>query len=77
MILSLAVLIYQTFFVGVMYVARRLGKVIANIALVACLLWTATHIFLVPLAVLQTAVILGSYFWFKRRAEQKAPALDR
>jgi len=77
MILSLAVLIYQAFFVGVMYVARRMGKMVANVVLVICLLWTATHIFLVPLAVLQTAVILGSYFWFKRKTKQKAPVLDQ
>lgn len=67
MILSTAVLLYQLFFVAVMYIASRFGRVPMAIALVASLLWTATHIFMPPLAVLQATVIVGSYFIFRRR----------
>lgn len=67
MILSAAVLLYQLFFVVMMYVASRLGRLALNIALVAGLLWTATHVFMPPLAVLQATVIVGSYFIFRRR----------
>ena len=44
--------------------------------MVLCLIWTATHIFLVPLAVLQTVVILASYLTFRSRitAKEKSEA---
>ena len=61
MILTIPVLVYQLFFVFLLYVASRFGKKALTICMVLCLLWTATHIFLVPLAVLQTIVILTSY----------------
>ena len=67
MIFTLPVLLYQLLFVGVLFVASKFGRVPLNIALVICLLWTATHIFLVPLAVLQASVILVSYMVFRRR----------
>lgn len=66
-ILTGAVLLYQLFFVAAMYVASRFGRVPLNIALVLALLWTATHVFLPPLAALQATVILSSYFVFRRR----------
>lgn len=67
MILTIPVLAYQLFFVLVLYAASRFGPKTLLIALVCCLLWTATHIFLPPLAILQTAVILTSYFTFRKR----------
>lgn len=69
--ISVAVLLYQLFFVGVLYVASRLGNLPLHIALVACLLWTVTHLFFVPLAVLQTLVIVGSYLHFNRQRRQR------
>jgi len=77
MIISVAVLLYQLFFVAVMYVASRLGRVPLIIALVACLLWTATHVFLPPLAVLQATVIVGSFFIFRRRRDVAAGQTGR
>jgi hypothetical protein len=67
MILTIPVLLYQLLFVVIMYVASRLGRPAAFIALVACLAWTSTHLFFPPLAVLQTCVIVGSFFLFRRR----------
>lgn len=67
MILTIPVLMYQLFFVLALYIASRFGKTTLNVATVLCLLWTVTHLFLVPLAVLQTVVILGSHFLFRRR----------
>lgn len=67
MILTTAVLLYQLFFVAVMFIASRFGRVPLLIALAASLLWTATHVFMPPLAVLQAAVIVGSYSVFRRR----------
>lgn len=69
MIFTLPVLLYQLLFVAVLYVASRFGRIPLNIALAICLLWTATHIFLVPLAVLQASVILISYMVFRRRPQ--------
>lgn len=77
MFLSVPVLLYQLLFVGILYGASRLGRTPLNIALTACLLWTATHIFLVPLAVLQTTVILVSYAVFRgstQKQEQPPPS---
>ena len=73
MILTIPVLMYQLFFVFLLYVASRLGRKALTICMVLCLLWTATHIFLVPLAVLQTIVILTSYVVFR----QKIAATER
>lgn len=67
MILTIPVLLYQLFFVALLYVASRFGKTTLNIATIVCLLWTATHVFFVPLAVLQTVVILGSHLLLRRR----------
>lgn len=66
MILTLPILLYQLFFVGVMYVANRIGPRTSIIALVICLLWTATHIFLPMLAVVQTLVVITSWWLFRR-----------
>ncbi|WP_417474047.1 hypothetical protein [Luteimonas mephitis] len=76
MILTIPVLLHQLFFVLVLYVASRFGKTALNIATVLCLLWTATHLFLVPLAVLQTIVILGSHAVFRRRFRNTPPGLS-
>lgn len=75
MILTLSVLMYQMLFVAIMFVASRLGRTAAVIALVACLAWTATHLFFPPLAVLQTCAIVGSFFLFRRRmpAQTQSP----
>ena len=70
--ISVAVLLYQLFFVGVLYIASRLGSLPLHVALVACLLWTVTHLFFVPLAVLQTLVIVGSYLYFNKRRRQRS-----
>lgn len=67
MFLTLPVLAYQLFFVALLYVASRFGRTPLNVAMVVCLIWTATHIFLLPLAVLQAMVIIASYFVFRRR----------
>ena len=67
MFLTLPVLVYQLFFVGVMLLANRIGKRTGVVVLVVCLLWTATHIFLPPLAVVQTLVIIGSWWWGRQR----------
>jgi len=72
MILTIPVLVYQLFFVFLLYVASRFGKKTLTICMVLCLLWTATHIFLVPLAVLQTIVILTSYAVFRQKISAKA-----
>lgn len=69
--ISAAVLLYQLLFVGVLYVASRLGSLPLHITLVVCLLWTVTHLFFVPLAVLQTLVIVGSYLYFNKRRRQR------
>lgn len=71
MILTLPVLLYQLFFVGVMYVANRIGARVGIIALIACLLWTATHIFLPALAAVQAAVVVGSWWWFRAKFNAK------
>lgn len=78
MILTLPVMLYQLFFVGVIYVANRIGPRAGIVALVACLLWTATHIFLPLLAVLQTAVVVGSWWGFRARfkGRNQAKALE-
>lgn len=67
MILTIPVLLYQLFFVLLHFIASRFGKKPLTICLVLCLIWTATHIFLVPLAVLQTIVILASYLTFRNK----------
>lgn len=66
-LLSIPVLVYQLAFVGILVLASRFGPVWLHIALAACLLWTATHVFLPPLAVLQASVILTTYFLLRRR----------
>lgn len=71
MILTIPVLLYQLFFVILLYVASRFGRKALTICMVLCLLWTATHIFLVPLAVLQTIVILTSYAAFRQKIAAK------
>jgi hypothetical protein len=67
MILTIPVLLYQPLFVLILYVASRFGSKALTIATILCLVWTATHLFFPPLAVLQTCVILGSYFWMRSK----------
>ncbi|MBW8811215.1 MAG: hypothetical protein JF591_20895 [Lysobacter sp.] len=66
-ILTLPVVLYQLLFVAIMYVASRFGHKAMLIALVVCLAWTVTHLFFPPLAIVQSAVIVGSYFLFRRK----------
>lgn len=61
MIFTLPVLLYQLFFVLLLFVASRFGHKPLLIATALCLLWTTTHLFFLPLAVLQAGVIIGSY----------------
>lgn len=67
MILTIPVLLYQLLFVVILVVARSLGRTWLNVAAGVCLLWTATHVFFPPLAVLQATVIVTSYFILRRR----------
>lgn len=73
MILTLPVLAYQLFFVALLYVANRFGRTALNVAAIACLLWTCTHVFFPPLAVLQGAVVVASYLTFRRLSK---PAVE-
>lgn len=73
-ILTLPVLLYQLAFVLILLVASHLGRLWLNLALAACLLWTATHVFFPPLAVLQATVILVSYFLLRGRHARKDDA---
>lgn len=72
MFLTIPIILYQLLFVGILFFTSRLGRAPLNIALAACLLWTATHIFLAPLAVLQTTVIMVSYTIFRRHHKPHA-----
>lgn len=73
MILTFPVLVYQLLFVLLMFLGSRLGPRVHALTLALCLLWTATHLFFWPLALLQTLVIVASYAFFRR----KAPAVER
>lgn len=76
MFVTLPVLAYQLLFVAMLYVASRFGRAALNVAMVLCLMWTATHIFLLPLAVFQASVILISYAVFRRKHAKKTEALE-
>ena len=67
MILTLPVLMYQLLFVALLYIASHFGRTPLNIAVALCLLWTVTHVFFLPLALLQGSVVVGSYLLFRRR----------
>lgn len=67
MILTLPVLAYQTFFILVSFMASRIGPRAHFMTLVLCLLWTATHLFFWPLALIQSLVVVGSYWIFRRK----------
>lgn len=71
MILTIPVLLYQLLFVLVLFIASRFGRTALGITAIVCLLWTLTHLFFLPLMLLQGAVIIGSYFWFRRRLRKK------
>ncbi|HKY82453.1 hypothetical protein [Lysobacter antibioticus] len=66
---TLPVVLYQLLFVLIMYIASRYGPKTMIATLAACLIWTATHLFFPPLAVLQSVVIIGSYLWFRRKRD--------
>lgn len=70
MFITFPVLLYQLLFVAVLYVASRFGRTALNLTTVACLIWTATHLFLLPLALLQASVIAISFLVFRRRQLQ-------
>jgi len=72
MILTIPVLLYQLVLVLTLYVASRFGRTPLTITMICCLLWTATHLFFPPLMILQSIVILSSYFWFRRRKVNSA-----
>ena len=76
-ILTLPVLLYQLLFVAIMYIASRFGHKPMLIAMVACLIWTVTHLFFPPLAIVQSAVIVGSYFLFRRKPLSAQPARQK
>ena len=67
MIFSAAVVMYQLLFVLIMFVASRFGHIAMIVALLLCLIWTATHLFFPPLVVVQSVVIIGSYAYFRKR----------
>lgn len=73
-ILTLPVLLYQLLFVLIMYLASRGGAKAMRVALIACLLWTATHLFFLPLALVQSAVIGIGYAAFMRRLRLREAA---
>ncbi|WP_394537586.1 hypothetical protein PRJ39_15835 [Lysobacter enzymogenes] len=77
-ILTLPVLLYQLLFVLIMYLASRVSARAMLVALILCLLWTATHLFFLPLALVQSAVIGISYWWFmkKRKLREARAASD-
>ena len=77
MLLTLPVLLYQLFFVALLFVASRFGSKMLLIVLVCCLIWTSTHIFLLPLALLQAAVIITSYLVFRRGASNVSLRVKR
>lgn len=76
MILTIPVLVYQLTFVLILYVASRFGPRVLLVATLCCLLWTATHVFLLPLALLQ-ATVIGVSWWVFRRRHLKVPAAER
>ena len=69
MIFTIPVLLYQLLFVLILLIASRFGNKMLTIALIVCLIWTATHIFLPPLMLLQGTVIVVSYFCFRTRPD--------
>ncbi|HVI26767.1 MAG TPA: hypothetical protein VM576_11375 [Xanthomonadaceae bacterium] len=74
--ISLAVVLYQVLFVAILYLASRFGTKALFIVMAASLVWTATHLFFPPLAVLQTCVIVASYFVFRSRAKARKQHAD-
>lgn len=68
---SLAVILYQLLFIVILWVASKWGKVVLTIAFIVCLLVTLTHLFFPPLMILQTVVIVFSYFYFLRKIREK------
>lgn len=71
MILTLPVLLYQLVFVLILYVASKFGHTPLTIALICCLLWTATHVFFPPLMAVQAVVILAGYLWLVTRKQKR------
>ena len=72
MILTIPVIAYQLFFVVLHYIASRVGNKTLTACTALCLLWTVTHIILLPLAILQTIVILVSHVVFRRKTKARA-----
>ena len=66
-LLSVPVLLYQLFFVVLMYAGNRIGPRAGIVVLVLALSWTATHVFLPPLMILQASVIVVSWVFSRRR----------
>lgn len=76
MILTLPVLAYQLFFILVMFITSRVGPRAHILALVVCLLWTATHLFFWPLALFQASVIVASYYLFRKKQNPQSQNPD-
>lgn len=70
MFITVPVLLYQLLFVAVLCVASRFGRTALNLTTIACLIWTVTHLFLLPLALLQASVIVISFVVLRRRQLQ-------
>ncbi|MGH8082764.1 MAG: hypothetical protein ACREP7_19460 [Lysobacter sp.] len=68
-LLTVPVVLYQLLFVLIMYIASKFGIKTMIAAMIVCLAWTLTHLFFPPLAVLQSAVIIGSFFWFRPKRQ--------
>lgn len=71
LLITVPILMYQLMFVLILFVASRFGKTPLTIALVCTLLWTATHVFLLPLALFQATVIVISYLVFSSRMKSE------
>lgn len=72
MIFTLPVILYQLLLVAILFVASRFGRAALIISTLVCLAWTATHLFFVPLAVMQSAVILTTAGVLYTRSPAKA-----
>ncbi len=68
----LAVICYQLFFVFILWFASRYGERALIIVTILCLLWTLIHLFILPLAILQTLVILFSARHFYMRIKKSS-----
>ena len=71
--ITVAVILYQLFFVGLMYLGNRLGPRIGVALMLVSLLWTATHLFFPPLMLLQASIIVLSWWMFRKKHHGAGP----